>query len=192
MGYRSTNQIFITSSPVEVGPQAAGRGAAPLGLSAAGVPKKIVAQRGTCALGLGGSNATVRRAPQSGTATLGLGALVQNDSLAFSGSFTHVTITRDYRLATNELPVGVVYFTPSAWLVNNRVTVAAAQVAAPVSGEGQITIDLAANTDPGTAPPDSYYLVTEQIVGQPQRRYKVAIPYDQGLSVDLSTLPVIP
>lgn len=103
-------------------------------------------------------------------------------------AFTHVTITRDYDLATGAAPAGSVVFTPSAWLVNSGVTVPAAAVAARLDTTGQITVDLVANTDPATAPAGSYYTVRENIVGQPTRTYTVIIPHSAGSLVDLSGL----
>lgn len=104
--------------------------------------------------------------------------------------FTQVTVTRDYDLATGAAPSGVVYFTPSAWLVNG-VTVPPVAVAAALDTVGQITVDLFANTDPATAPAGSYYTVREVIVGQPTRTYRVVIPHNAGSTIDLSTLPVL-
>lgn len=104
--------------------------------------------------------------------------------------FTQVTVTRDYDLATGAAPTGTVYFTLSTWLVNT-VTVPPVVVAAPLNEAGQISINLFANTDPATVPANSYYTVREQILGQPQRSYRVRIPHDAGSSLDLSTLPVL-
>lgn len=101
--------------------------------------------------------------------------------------FTQVTVTRDYDLATDAAPSGVVYFTPSAWLVNG-VTVPPAAVAVPLDVNGVITVDLFANTDPATEPTGSYYTVREVIVGQPVRTYTVTIRHDIGSSLDLSGL----
>lgn len=105
--------------------------------------------------------------------------------------FTQVTVTRDYDLATGAAPTGTVSFTPSAWLVNTGVTVVAAPVVAALDVAGAITVDLAANTDPGTAPVDSYYTVQEDIVGQPRRVYQVIIPHDLGSPLDLAALAAV-
>lgn len=192
MGYRSTNTIIVTSAPVDVGPQAPGSGNAALALSARGTPTKIVAQGGRVGLGLSGHLATVRKSAQTGVAPLSLLGLATVVADEVSGAFTHVTLVRDYTLATGEAPVGIVYFTPSEWMVNNGVTVPAAPVASPLSSEGLIQLDLAANDDVGTTPTDSYYEVREEITGQPTRIYSVVIHYDVSSPTDLATLPVIP
>lgn len=95
-------------------------------------------------------------------------------------AFTQVTVTRDYDLATGSAPTGTVSFTPSDWLVNSGVTVVAAAVVAHLDVDGQIAVALAANTDPDTTPADSYYLVQEDIIGQPRRIYQITIPSDIG------------
>lgn len=192
MGYRSTNTIIVTAGPVAVGPQAPENGVSAFGVALRGNAVKTVAQGGRTSVGLSGANAVTRRVAQTGTATLGLsGDSVQVIS-DLTGSFTHITLTRDYRLATGEAPTGLVYFTPSAWLVNNTVIVVPAAVPAALDSEGRIQIHLAANNDPGTVPVGSCYQVLEQIIGQPNRSYKVTVPYDDGLAIDLASLPVIP
>jgi hypothetical protein len=101
--------------------------------------------------------------------------------------FTQVTVTRDYDLADGTDPSGIVYFTPSAWLVNG-VTVPAAEVAVALDIDGVLTVDLFANTDPGTTPTGSYYTVREVILGQPTRTYRVIIPHDLGSPLDLALM----
>lgn len=159
----------IGSAPLEVTPPILQTGSAATATGLSGSAKKIVAVGGRLCVGL----RTAR----------------YDQSIAVG--FTHVTVTRDYDLATGDAPTGAVYFTPSAWLVNNGVTVAAAQVAARLDAQGVLTIDLVANTDLSTTPPSSWYVVREEIIGQPVRSYRVRIPHDQGSSVDLSTLPVL-
>lgn len=106
-------------------------------------------------------------------------------------AFTTVTITRDYDLATGASPSGRVVFTPSDWLVNSGVVVAAPGIATPLDPDGKISVSLVANTDPATAPTGSYYTVREEILGQPRRSYRVRIPHDAGSAIDLSTLPTL-
>lgn len=174
MGYRSTNTIFITAAPLETGPQAPEDGAAAVGFASRATPKKVKALTGRCIVGFG---------MRSGV-----------DAAAVGLGFTHVTVTRDYDLADGTAPAGVVYFTPSDWLVNNRVTIAPAPVAAELDVDGRVTISLVTNTASGTTPTGSYYAVREVIVGQPQRSYRITIPSDvAGFTVDLGYLedPVV-
>lgn len=192
MGYRSTNTIIVTSGPVEVGPQAAGGGVAGLGLAGRGSVTKKVAQTGSTGVGISGRNATTRVVSQSGRTSLGLVTEAELGAAEVSGSFTHQTLIRDYALATGEAPIGVVYFTPSEWMVNAGVTVPSVPVAAAVSSEGRIQLTLAANDDIGTAPADVSYEVREEIIGQPTRIYNVVVHYDADSPIDLATLPVVP
>jgi hypothetical protein len=103
-----------------------------------------------------------------------------------AGPFTHVTVTRDYDLATSAPPRGTVYFTPSEWMVNTGVTIVPAARSAALDETGTIAISLVANTDPGTTPADSYYTVREEIDGQPTRTYTMVIPHNVGPVLDLS------
>lgn len=190
--WRGANTSLVLSAPVDGGAQAPGLGTAAAGFGARGTQKKIVAQTGRCSVLAQGRGGTVRAVAQTGRVGLGTALSVEQSGIISGGAFTQITITRDYTLATGEVPVGVVYFTPSEWMVNNGVTVPAAPVSAAVSSEGRIQLDLAANDDVGTTPTDTHYEVREQITGQATRIYKVAVPYDAGSPIDLSTLPVIP
>ena len=156
----------IGSAPLEVTPPILQTGSAATGAALSGAAKKVVAVGGRLCVGL----RTAR----------------YDQSIAVG--FTHVTVTRDYDLATGDAPTGAVYFTPSDWLVNDGVTIPAARVTARLDAQGAITIDLAANTDPDTVPTGSSYTVREEITGQPVRTYQVIIPHDIGSVVDLSGL----
>src|SRR5258708_1272348 len=79
-------------------------------------------------------------------------------------AFTVVTITGNYDLANGIDPTGTVSFTPSAPMVNG-VTVVTAPVTRALNIDGILVVDLMANTDPGTVPADSRYLVEEAING---------------------------
>jgi len=104
-------------------------------------------------------------------------------------AFTQVTVTRDYDLATGSAPSGQVSFTPSDWLVNSGVTVPAAPVVALLDAAGKVAVVLVANTDPDTVPAGSYYLVQEDITGQPRRIYQITIPASVGgFTVDIEYL----
>lgn len=104
-------------------------------------------------------------------------------------AFTYVTVTCDYDLADGFDPSGTVTFTPSTTLVNAGVVNIAAPVSRRVDVDGVLSISLAANTDPGTAPANSTYTVTEQL-NATQRIYKIRVPHDQGSSLTLSSLVV--
>lgn len=165
-GYRSANQIFIASAPVEVGPQVPGLGTVGVGVVGRSTLRKVAAQ--------------------GGRLTVGLACFPTPD---LSAPFTHVTVARNYDLATGDAPSGTVSFTPSAWLVNNGVTVVPAPVVAVLDTEGRIAIALVVNDDPATTPADSYYTVLEEILGQPRRSYRITIPSDvAGFTVDLGYL----
>lgn len=193
MGYRSTNTIAVQSAPITVaglGLQAPEYGVAALALGGSGKPKKIVGQGGRCTVALGGTSSKTRVVAQKGTVALGLRGDAQQTARSVPRSFSHVTITRDYDLATGEAPTGAVYFTPSAWLKNNLVMVAPATVSVALDAEGKISIHLAANNDPDTTPTGSYYTACEEIIGQPRRCYKVILPCDQP-TFDLAFLEAI-
>lgn len=102
-------------------------------------------------------------------------------------AFTYVTVTADYDLGDGTDPSGTVTFTPTAPMVNSGVINVAAPVTRRVDVDGHLTVSLAANTDPGTAPSGTAYLVLEQLNGV-TRSYYVTIPHDQGSTVDLSGL----
>lgn len=193
MGYawRGSNTQLVISAPIAVGPQAPGLGTAAAGFSTRGTAKKIVAVTGRCSLPLRSETVSSRRVAQIGRVAAGLAGTSVSAAVLSTGAFSHVVITRDYDLADGDAPTGVVYFTPSAWLVNNGVTVPAAAVPAALDAVGRIAIDLVANTDPGTTPAGSHYTVREAIIGQSERSYRVVIPYNAGSTIDLSTLPVL-
>lgn len=195
MGYRRTaNVIFVASAPVTVGVlQAPEGGTTGVGLAGRGTAVRVAVTGGRTTLGLGGHNTAARVAVQGGRAAVGLaGTATEVAITATPGSFTHVTVTRDYDLASGDSPTGVVYFTPSAWLENNGVTLVPAARPAALDGLGQISISLAANDDADTTPADSNYTVREEILGQATRSYRVVIQHTVGPTVDLATLPVIP
>lgn len=161
------------------------------GAGAARQPNAAISVRPTTAAGTGAAYQASVTTPGITTAAAGVATGVgsaRNTVAPTSAGFTHVTITRDYDLADGSAPTGTVYFTPSDWLRNGSVTIPAARVAARLDALGAIAIALAANTDPGTSPGGTYYTVLEVIDGQPDRTYEVTIPYNQGSTIDLSTL----
>lgn len=103
-------------------------------------------------------------------------------------AFTYVTITRDYDTADGLDPVGYVYFTPCVPMINGSVTVVASPIKVLLNIDGQVSISLAANTDPSTTPTGTYYNVLEDIQGQPRRTYSVIIPHNVGGTIDLGSL----
>jgi hypothetical protein len=104
-------------------------------------------------------------------------------------AFTTVTVTRDYDLADGTDPAGTVTFTPTTPMVNG-VTVVAAPVTARLDVDGLLSIQLAANTDPATAPVGTAYLVEESIAGT-TRSYYVTVPHDEGSTINLADLATI-
>lgn len=101
-------------------------------------------------------------------------------------AFTTVTVTCDYDLADGTDPAGTVSFTPTVPMINGT-TVVAAKVTERLNVDGLLTIELAANTDPGTTPTGTAYLV-EETIGGATREYYVTIPHDQGSLIALSSL----
>lgn len=192
MGYawRGANTQLVISAPIDVGPQAPELGTGTVGLGLRSTQKKIVAQAGRCGLALAGRAGPGRKIAQNGRATAALSTAADQASTTL-GSFTHVTVTRDYDLASGEAPTGVVYFTPSTWLLNNGITLVPAAVPAALDSLGKISVALVANDDVGTTPQDSRYTVREVITGQPVRSYQVVVPHNAGTTVDLATLPVL-
>lgn len=192
---RAVNTPTIASGVLVSGNQAPGLGTAAVGLTSRGAAKKVLALGGRCTMGAFGGRSQLttttptKVAPIAGRVTLGLGGGGTVTAIVASGAYTHVVVTRDYDLATGEAPSGVVYFTPSTWLLNSGVTLVPAPVPATLNDLGQISISLAANNDPDTTPAGSHYQVREVIAGQPERTYKVVIPCDIGPTVDLSILP---
>jgi hypothetical protein len=102
-------------------------------------------------------------------------------------AFTFVTITHSFQTAAELAAAGEVDFVPVE-PIHNGTTIAAKSVTATLSGAGQLSQLLAANTDPGTLPSGTTYKVTERIVGQPTFSYYIQIPHDQGPTLDLRTL----
>jgi len=66
--------------------------------------------------------------------------------------------------------------------------VPAAAVTTALDVDGRISVVLFANTDPATDPAGSYYVVREDIAGQPRRTYRMIVPHDVGSPLDLSGL----
>lgn len=101
-------------------------------------------------------------------------------------AFTYVTITRDYDLADGNQPRGIVSFTPTAPMTNGP-TVVEAEVGRALDVDGNLSITVAANTDPATTPTGTSYLVRESISGT-VTKYYVQVPHDAGATIDLATL----
>lgn len=188
--WRGANTQLVIAAPIDAGLQAPELGTAAIGLGLRATQKKVVAQTGRCSLAVHGATTSLRKVAQTGRLAV---ALVPDSALISVGigTFTHVTVTRDYDLATGEAPTGVVYFTLSAWLENGGVTLVPAAVPAALDSLGQIAVSLAANDDAATTPVDSYYTVREAILGQAIRSYRVSVPHNVGPTVDLATLPVL-
>lgn len=102
-------------------------------------------------------------------------------------AFTTVTVVSNYDLADGTDPTGTVSFTPTEPMVNG-ITVLAAKVTERLNIDGLLTVHLAANTDPGTLPANTSYLVEEAVGGATRSSY-VQIPHDQGSTIELSGLP---
>lgn len=102
-------------------------------------------------------------------------------------AFTVVTITQDYDLADGVEPSGQVTFTPTYPRTNSGKVIPAAPVTRRLDPSGQISIDLAANTDSGTLPTGTAYKVDE-LINSVARSYYVTIPHDQGSSLVLADL----
>lgn len=187
--WRNPNTALILAGAVEVGLQTPGLGTATAGLATTGTVKKVAPVGGRTSLGVTAWASSTRRVAQAGRATIGLFATSEPSFTVSTGAFTHITVTRDYDLADGSAPTGIVYFTPTEWLLNNGVTLVAAPVGAALDVDGRISISLAANTDFGTTPVNSKYVVREVITGQPERAYTVQVPHNAGPTVDLATLP---
>jgi hypothetical protein len=102
-------------------------------------------------------------------------------------AFTYVTITHIFETAADVAATGTIEWTPIVPMRNGH-TVIAAPVPALLSGGGQMSVVLAANTDPGTTPAGTIYKVVEKITGQPTLTYYVQIPHDQGSTLNLADL----
>lgn len=187
--WRAQNTALILAGAVEVGLQTPGLGTGAVGLATTSTVKKVAPAGGRTSLGATAWVSSARRVAQAGRATIGLSAVSAPSFTVSTGTFTHVTVTRDYDLADGSAPTGIVYFTPTEWLLNNGVTLVAAPVGAALDVNGRISISLAANTDPQTTPANSKYVVLEVITGQPERAYTVQVPHNAGPTVDLATLP---
>lgn len=113
---------------------------------------------------------------------------------------TLVTLTRTYDLANGRAPRGRVLFRPSARF-ENETTVVEAPVAAHLNLNGAISVQLYANTDPGTSPSGTGYHVREELSGEWAginahdsaaapviTEYFVIIPHDSTPTIDLGDL----
>lgn len=102
-------------------------------------------------------------------------------------AFTRVTITQDYTSADWTEPSGTVTFTPTAPMRNATVVTPAVPVVARLDGGGVLAVDLAANTDPDTAPGGVTYRVDE-LINAIKRSYFIVVPHDQGSTLTLYDL----
>lgn len=102
-------------------------------------------------------------------------------------TFTYVTITHTYETAADVSATGQIDFTP-AEPMHNGITVVQKTITATLSGEGGLSVLLAANTDPDTRPTGLTYKVTERITGQPELTYYVQVPHGAGSPIDLRSL----
>lgn len=107
-------------------------------------------------------------------------------------AFTYVDLTGTYELATDVPAVGEIELVPVEPM-RNGVTVVAAPVIGVLDSSGALVIPpVAATTDPATTPPGVTYRVVYRIVGQPTHTRYVSVPHDQGASVELEDLGVLP
>lgn len=102
--------------------------------------------------------------------------------------FTRITVQEQYETPTGGPAAGSVEFTPVDQMHNGSLVISA-PVADTLDASGNLSIDLAATTDPATTPVGVTYRVVERILGQPVRTYYVAVPHDQGEPLQLADLP---
>jgi hypothetical protein len=102
-----------------------------------------------------------------------------------------VTVTRTYSTPVGYPARGTVRFTPTTPMVNG-VTTIAAPVEEALDHSGNLSITVAANSDPATLPVGASYDVQETLTGQATRTYRVVIPHNQGSTVSLSALEQLP
>jgi hypothetical protein len=109
-------------------------------------------------------------------------------------AFTDVTLTRSYRLAKAGAPLeGMrLRITPTAPMKNAGKTVVPKVTEVTVGSDGAMSVVLAANTDPGTTPPGTGYVIREIVAASGEtyvRQYIVIVPHTApGGTVDLGTL----
>lgn len=104
---------------------------------------------------------------------------------------TYPTVTHTFLNGGDGTPAsGVVTFTLSTPVTNGGVTLVPSTVTAALSATGELSQTLASNLDVGTIPENSTWLVTERILGSPERSYAICLPSASAgaLSVDLGSL----
>lgn len=92
-------------------------------------------------------------------------------------AFTQVAVTGTFATSDGDPARGRLRFTPSEAMANDGVVVVAAPVTVTLDSAGELTVTLAATTDPGTTPGDVTYLVEELLVGQRPHAYRVALAH---------------
>lgn len=107
-----------------------------------------------------------------------------------ASSFTYPTVQHTWQNADSTPSSGSVVFTLSKAITNGGITIAPTHVIATINASGGISQALVSNTDPGTVPQDSYWMITERVMGAMDRSFSVQLPSASAgaLTVDLGSL----
>lgn len=102
-------------------------------------------------------------------------------------TFTSSTINHTWQNADTTPSSGNITFSLSKAITNGSVTIAPNHVVVTLNASGGISQALVSNVDMTTIPQDSFWIVTERIMGAAERQYPVQVP-SGGVTTDLGSL----
>lgn len=104
--------------------------------------------------------------------------------------FTTVVVSHSWQNADSTPSSGNVTFQLSKSITNGSLTLVPNHVVVTLNASGAISQPLVSNIDAGTIPLDSFWTVTERIMGAGERQYHVQLPSASAgaLTVDLGSV----
>jgi hypothetical protein len=102
-------------------------------------------------------------------------------------SFSKAKILHQFTNADGTPASGNVEFSLTKRMSNGNETITPSTVVANLSSTGELSVELFANTDPGTSPQDSQWRMTWRIIGSEPEEFTITVPTGGG-TVQLSTL----
>lgn len=102
-------------------------------------------------------------------------------------SLTARTITHTFSNSDLTPASGSVTFALSKRITNGTQSLVPSEITSPLNASGQLSQSLTANTDVGTTPGDSEWIVTLRILGASQETFAIVVPPGPG-TTDLGAL----
>jgi hypothetical protein len=103
-------------------------------------------------------------------------------------AFTTVNVTGTYVNEDQTPAAGTIQFQLTEPISNGGTTIWPVPVTVTLNASGGFSVPLAANTDAGTEPTGSQYVVIERVSSTSNREYMIVVPSGLGSTVTLASL----